>query len=691
MRPSVRSLTVGVLGAAGVLLGAGPALAVEPFAPTEQLVDQADVLSPAEEAEVESTLQELQAEEGTQLYVVYVDSFDGLPRGQWAEQAFDLAGLGTNEALFAVATEGFTAFEVGPNSPLTEAEFATLVTRDVEPQLGAGDWAGAAVTLAEGIGTGGGSPGSTAGGAAGGGDGGGGGALAVLVGIAVVGGGGYALVRSRQRKKQAAAQQRAAEERAAAEAAARDPHHGTPTEQLMFRASEELLALDEAVKTSELDLAYARSQYGEQPVAGFQEALDASKGELSRAFGIRQELDDDIPEDEPTQRRMLTELLQLTASASARLDDQAEAYARLRHLEESAPEALAALQPTVDAVRARLPEAERTLQQLQQRYARSAWSPVADNVAEAQARAELAEQALAHGRSELDEGRTAAAVPAVRAAEDALAQARTLLDSVGRVAGELAAAGDRFTAVRVETEKDIAEAHALLGRGVDTPGLREQLARAESALAAATAQWQPRDGALPDPLEIVRQLDEADLALEAALEPARDLRQQQQRAAAHLQQAVRAADTSIAVAQDFIATRRGAVGSVARTRLAEADRSLDDASRSAADDPVAALRSAQRADALARQALAQAQQDVEDYMSGGYGGGYGRGGYGGGYRRGGFGGGVAGGVAGGMLGGLLLGGLGGGYGGGFGGGGGGGGFSGGGSFGGGGFSGGGSF
>ncbi|MGY1844877.1 TPM domain-containing protein [Modestobacter sp. SYSU DS0875] len=690
MRPSVRSLTVGVLGAAGVLLGAGPALAVEPFAPTEQLVDQADVLSPAEEAEVESALQELRAEDGTQLYVVYVDSFDGLPRGQWAEQAFDLAGLGTNEALFAVATERFTSFDVGPNSPVTEAEFATLVTRDVEPELVAGDWAGAAVTLAEGIRTGGGSAGSTAGGAAGG-DGGGGGALAVLVGIAVVGGGGYALVRSRQRKKQAAAQQRAAEERAAAEAAARDPHHGTPTEQLMFRASEELLALDEAVKTSELDLAYARSQYGEQSIAGFQEALNASKTELSHAFGIRQELDDDIPEDEPTQRRMLTELLQLTAAASARLDDQSEAYARLRHLEESAPEALAALDPAVDAVRARLPEAERTLADLQQRYARSAWSPVADNVTEAQARAELAEQALAHGRSELDEGRTAAAVPAVRAAEDALAQARTLLDSVGRVAGELADAGDRFTAVRVETEKDIAEAHALLGRGVDTPGLREQLARAESALATATAQLQPRDGALPDPLAVVRQLDEADLALEAALEPARDLRQQQQRAAAHLQQAVRAADTSIAVAEDFIATRRGAVGSVARTRLAEADRTLDAASRAAASDPVAALRSAQRADALARQALTQAQQDVEDYMSGGYGGG----GYGGGYRRGygggGFGGGIAGGVAGGMLGGILLGGLGGGYGGGFGGGGGGGGFSGGGSFGGGGFSGGGSF
>jgi len=97
----------------------------------------------------------------------------------------------------------------------------------------------------------------------------------------------------------------------------------------------------------------------------------------------------------------------------------------------------------------------------------------------------------------------------------------------------------------------------------------------------------------------------------------------------------------VTVAGDFISTRRGAVGSSARTRLAEAERHLDDASRLGTSDPIAALRSAQRADALAQQALAEAQQDVDDYTSGGYGGrpGYGGGrgrGYGGGYGGGGF-------------------------------------------------------
>ncbi|KGH47118.1 hypothetical protein IN07_08550 [Modestobacter caceresii] len=692
MRLLSRLLLPLAVGVPAVLLGAGPALAVEPFAPDEQLVDQVDVLDGGEEAEVEAALQELQTEDGTQLYVVYVDDFADLSGPQWAAEAFQEAGLGTNEILFAVATEQERlGYYVGQSSPVTQSGLDSFISTDVEPYLAEGDWTGAAVTLAEGIQSG---DGSAAGSSAGGGDG-GGGALAALVGIAVVGGGGYALMKSRRRKKQQATAARAAEERAAAEAAARDPHHGTSTQQLTFRASEELLALDEAVKTSELDLAYARSQYGEQSVAGFQDALSRSKAELSQAFALRQELDDEFPEDEPTQRRMLTQLLQLTAAADARLAEQAEAYAKLRHLQESAPETLAALTPAIQGVRDRIPAAEATLEDLQQRYARSAWAPVADNVTEARTRTELAEQAVASGRTELDEGRPAGAVPAIRAAEDALAQSRTLLDAVGRLADELAASGARYDEVRAETERDIAEAQAMLSRGVDTPGLREQLARAERALASSAAEQQPRDGTLPDPLAVVRRLDEADLALEAALEPARDVRQQQERAVAHLQQAIRAADSSVAVAGDFISTRRGAVGSSARTRLAEAERHLDEASRSATADPITALREAQRADGLARQALTAAQQDVEEYMAGGYGGGYGgRPGYGGprrGYGGGGFAGGVAGGVAGGMLGSILLGGLGGGYGGGFGGGGGGGGFGGGGDFGGGDFGGGGSF
>ena len=47
------------------------------------------------------------------------------------------------------------------------------------------------------------------------------------------------------------------------------------------------------MKTSQLDLDFARAQYGEEAVAGFDKALATSRDELSRAFTLRQQLDDD--------------------------------------------------------------------------------------------------------------------------------------------------------------------------------------------------------------------------------------------------------------------------------------------------------------------------------------------------------------------------------------------------------------
>jgi hypothetical protein len=165
----------------------------------------------------------------------------------------------------------------------------------------------------------------------------------------------------------------------------------------------------------------------------------------------------------------------------------------------------------------------------------------------------------------------------------------------------------------------------------------------------------------------LRQLEEADIALEQALAVARDAEQRARRAAASLDQALLTARSGIAAAGDFISTRRGAVGPEARTRLAEAQRHLDLALAQGRTDPVGALREAQQADALAQQALQRAQADVSGWGGGGYGsGGFG----GGGYGPGGFGGGRGGVDLGSLvLGGILFGGGGaGGYGGGSGGG-----------------------
>ncbi|MDT0277441.1 TPM domain-containing protein [Blastococcus goldschmidtiae] len=648
MKVAVRRLFV-VVGASALLAvgAAGPALAEEPFRLDDQIVDEAGVLD--DETEIDAALDELQSDDGIQLFVVFVDDFGGLTSREWMTETQQLSALGGADAMLAVAVDpGEYGIDVPDGADVTRAEAEQLANQAMVPEFREGDWEAGVVAYADILRTG---------EAPGGGDSGGGGALLVVGAIALVGGGAYLVSRSRRRKREALPPPVSRLEKA-------DPYAGVSTEELQGRASNALLQLDEAMQTSQLDLDYARLQYGPQAVDGFDKALATSRDELSRAFTLRQQLDDDIPEDEPTTRRMLGEMLQLTQAAGTRLDEQAEAFTALRDLEHTAPQVLDALAPRIAELHARIPQEEQRLAQLRQRFADSAIGPVADNVTEARARLAAAEQEVQEARTALASPEPGTAVGDIRAAEDAVAQTTTLLDAVGRLGADLDAAGSRVAQIRAETEKDLAEARALTAAG-DRSGLRPQISRAEAALSAADGLMA---GSRPDPLAALRQLEEADIALEQALTVARDAQTQVRRAAAALEQAIMTARSEIASARDFIATRRGAIGPEARTRLAEAQRHLDAAVARGRDEPVAALQEAHQATSLARSAFERAQDDLSGW-GGGHGGGPGGfgGGYGPGYRRGGVDLGSL------VLGGILMGGgRGGGFGGGFGGGGGGG-------------------
>ncbi|MCV2491073.1 TPM domain-containing protein [Geodermatophilus sp. YIM 151500] len=638
------SVLVGVL--ATLLALAVPAAAVPPFAVTDQVTDRAGALD-GDRAEVEEALAELEAENGTRLHVVLVGSFDGLSGFDWAREVAVQSQLGSSDVLLAVALDDREyGVSVAESYRLPDEELNDLLVDRVRPELADDDVPGAVVAFARGLSAG--APGPSGSGAA----------TAVVVGVLVVGAlVGLLVWRARSRR-------RAAQPPPVVRLEPPDPHAGTPTEELQSRASGALLELDEAVRTSQLDLDYARAQYGEAAVAGFGTALATSRDELARAFTLRQQLDDEVPEDEPTTRRMLGEILQLTAAADARLDEQAAAFDELRDLERTAPQAIEALTPELAALRSRLPREEQRLADLRERYAAPAVAAVADNVEQARARLVAAEHELAEARTEVGEGRTGDAVGSLRAAEDAVAQAGTLLDAVDRLAADLTAAEGRVAAVRAETEADLAEARALVEAG-DRSGLGPQIARGEAALASSGEALRPTDGGRPDPLEALRRLEEAGIALEQALAVARDARTRHRRAVAALEPAVLSARSAVAAARDFVGTRRGAVGPEARTRLAEAERHLDLAGSLRTDDPVAALREAQQAGELARSALELAQVDVQRW-SGGWAGGYGGAGapgppggpgpgYGAGYGTGGFGG--ASGRGGVDLGSLLLGGV----------------------------------
>ncbi len=586
------------------LFGAVPARAASPFRLNSQITDQVGALS-GREAEVRQALQDLQQQEKVQLWVVYVDSFSGQDPQQWADETARLSDLGLNDMLLVVATgDRAYAYSVDQQFPLSDQQLAAVASADIEPALGRADWAGAVIAGARGLAqavrgqavtpsTG--QPGQPA-------SGGGGWSWlpwVILVGAAAVIA--YVLLRRGRGRK-------TAEEVPAAEGAgppqSADPYASVSTEELRRRTNLQLVETDDAVKTSEQELGFAVAEFGEEATAPFQAALDSAKAELKAAFRLQQSLDETSRGDETAERGTLIEILKRTDAASDGLDAQAERFDELRKLAERAPEVVAGLEARVKAMEERLPRAQTMVGELEKTYAPQALVTVKANIEEATSRLVFAREHAERAKADLAAGDSGEAVLAAQAVEDALGQAGRLLDGVERTRGELAEAGGRIEAAIAETQRDLNEARSHANE--DT--LRGPVAAAEAALAEAAGAASAEGGR--DPLTALRRLEQADLALEQALQGVRAADEQRKRAQASLEQALLAARSQIAAANDFITTRRGAVGATARTSLAEAEHRLDLAVDLSERDPVTALQHAATADSLAEQALQQAQADA---------------------------------------------------------------------------------
>ncbi|QJY45832.1 TPM domain-containing protein [Pseudonocardia broussonetiae] len=563
------------------LIGAGVAAAEPPSRVGPAVTDSAGVLAPGDQARITEAFGRLREANGTQLFVVYVDSFDGADGQSWADESARLSQFGAQDVLLAVAV-GDRAYGVSVADGLTVGESTVdSAIGDAEDRLAQDDWAGAAIALSDGLG-GGGSGGFPVG-------------ALLLGGVVVVGGGAYVVSR-RRRNRTAAVPADPAQP-----PAPRDEFSDVATDDLAYRASAGLIEVDEAVRTSEIELSAARGHFGEEAVRGFAAAVEASKADMLRAFGVRQQLDDDVPEDEPTQRRMHADIIRACRAADERLDAQVAAFDAMRNLEATAPEYVAGLAARRDAVLARVPQTGSTWQALSARYAPSALEPVAGSLAQARRLLDVAGTEITAARSEVDAGARPAAVVSGRAAEDALTQAETLLDAVPRRGTELVEAAAAIPAARAETEQDLAEARAL------DASLAPVVARAE---AAVTASEQVEAG---DPIAALRLLDEAGAALDEAIAAARVEQDRRRRTAAVLEQTLLTARSAVDAAEDFVTTHRGAVDATARTRLAEAKRHLENARNG--QDPAEALREAQQADSLAQEALRLAQSDASSWSS----------------------------------------------------------------------------
>lgn len=622
--PFVLPLVLPLILAAALLgLAPAPARADGPLRLDDQLTDRTGLLGDRR-AEAEAALRQLRDQNRLQLFVVFVHSFDGRTAQRWADETASRSDLGDRDALLAVATRDRSyAYSFDSRFPLTDAQLADVAAEAIEPPLAANDWAGAVTGAANGyravldgrpvpsaqIVPG--EPDTSSGGR------GGLAAAAAIVGVlaVVLGLGAWLWWRRQQRQRTVPV-----------------PVPGrVSVEELAARANALLVELDDELRTSERELALATGQYGAEATAEFSAALDFARQEVAEAFRLRMALDDtrpgaagDAPEE--THRRAWTEIIERCEAADKQLDEEADAFDALREMEAHVEQAVAGLAGQRAAAVERLPGTDSALAGLRSRFTGDALAAVSGNVAQARERLEFAGSALDRAADSVARGERPAAALAVRAAEEALSQAGTLLDAVDRVGADLTAARAAIDTLLVEVESDLAAARAAGSAAggpvptVEAAALAAAVSGAEQALASVRAML-----AAPatDPLAAVRLLQEADAGLDRALADARDATQRATRARAMLDQALTTARAEVWAADEYITTRRGAVASQARTWLAEAQRRLASAESLAPGDPVAALAEAQQASHWAGQARRAALADVDSWSppGGGFAGG----------------------------------------------------------------------
>lgn len=633
-------------------------------------------------AEVQSSLNALQDATGTQLWVWYTDTLDGADSGEFATETAKDSGLGSTDLLLVIALDDRAyGYWKGDGVGISDAGLEDILSKYLEAGLRARDYPGAifrtANALADAMTATPGPPEKTLTPDGGGvivpppigptpGDAGGGSPWdSILVGaiaLVLLGGGTWWVLRSQRRAVAGAATRSAA---------------GEPTADLLALAPKELDELanrilvetDDAIRDSDQELGFAQAQFGDDAAAPFIAAVAAARHDLKGAFTIRQRLDDATPEDAPTRRQMLIDLVIASRKAQARLRAEADRFEQLRALEKEAPGILAGLAAKADALEARLPAAQATTTGLGA-YADADWDAVASNVEKAKSRIEAVRAAADQGTQALASGTPGVAAHAAKLGEDGLAQGAAFLDAIDRLAAELEKARTEVDAELAAATADLARAKASAAVGPPDPDVAGKLAEVDQLLAEARTALDPPKPDVTGAYDKARRANAAADAIEAGI---RDAREEAARAVARLKASLYSAKVAVTRASDYVSGQRGGIGAEARTRVAEANRHLETALALAPTDPAGAQAEADAAVSLAGQAEQLARQDYDrwnDPFRGGPPAGWG-GGRGAGSD-------IGGAIIGGIIGSLLSGGghRGGGFGGGFGGGGGNGGFGG---------------
>ncbi|WP_144877291.1 TPM domain-containing protein [Microbacterium sp. 1.5R] len=638
MKKRFLALAAAALTSALVVLSAPVAFATDPVRlDAGYVTDVAGVLDSSRKQQVEDRLVELEQNSPVELFVVFVDEFTSPEdSAEWADAVADANNIGTEQYLLAIAVEGRSYYISQPadGGSLSDARLDDIEAK-IQPQLRDNDWSGAIITAADEIQ----------------GDGGAGAlrATLIVVGIVVLALLVWlviALVR-RSRRNAAIRARGAMPEKPDPN----DPFSTLTDEQVQTQAGAALVQADDAITSSREELGFAVAQFGEAATAEFSGAVETAKAKMSEAFDLKQKLDDEIEDTIHDRRAWHIRIIQLCDEIDDVLEDNTEAFDALRELEQNAPRELDRVRGERASLASVLAGAGAALAGLAATYDQQALSTVTDNPAQAAERAALADRSIAAAAQAIAEGRTGEAAFAIRTAEQSVAQATQLIQAISALGADLGRIESQAQTLMAELQSDIAAAQQLPDSGGTLAGV-----------AAATAQQLQQaqassSGTARNPQRTLEALTAANAQIDAAIAQGTQAVERARRVQQMMEQTLAQADAEIRAAREYIETRRGTVGSTARTRLSQAESTLTQALNLRSSDPDAALTEAGRALDLARQATASAQADVaamnpSRYENDGWGGG--------GVFGGGGGSGLGGDILGGIIGGLLSGGGGGG-------------------------------
>ncbi|OBF19887.1 hypothetical protein A5725_17880 [Mycobacterium kubicae] len=593
-------LTFVTMSLAGGLLFAPSAGAQPPFRLPGYLTDNVGVLSDSGRAAVVSAVDKLYADRHVRLWVVYVDNFSGESAQNWAQRTIQASELSTYDALLAVSTTGRAyAFLVGSSvQSANERRVDDLRRNRIEPALRNNDWSGAAVAAANGLDE---PPSST-------------GRMVVLLALGAVV---FAVVvllvvmryRARRRHADAVA--------AARRVDPTDPRAlaAVPLDALDELSRSMVVEVDNAVRTSSNELEVAIDEFGAERTAPFRQAVDKAKAALAQAFSVRQQLDDRVPETPAQRRDLLTRVIVSAAQADRELESQAQAFEQLRDLVINAESRLDLLTQQYIELTTRISPTEQRMSDLHKEFGSATIASISGNIGAAKERLHFADRNITAARElagRAVSGQQSRLVDGVRAAESALGQARALLDAVDNAAGDIRHAVAELPSVTADIQSAIEHANQQLQQaGTNKSPHVDELTAARDA--AVRAVDRARGSA--DPLGSFAQLTKADAELNRLLAAVAQERADADRLNRSFEQALFTAQSRVRTVSDYIDTRRGSVGSEARTRLAEAKRNLDAAQDRRATNINEAIGYANAASTLAAHAQSLANADVQSAHS----------------------------------------------------------------------------